>query len=190
MKRGFTIIELLVASTIFIIILTIAVGGFVRVLRMQRAIVALMEANDNASFTIEQMAREIRTGYNFCTRGNPHPWASGVCTALAGTAADDWELMFINAKNDVVFYRYSSSSNGFLERGTASSTSPGDKTYQRLTAPTVRISGFKVVLAGNLPLDDNQPRVTLAMEVGAIGRDLNFPLNNIQTTLSSRVPDS
>ena len=67
MKKGFTIIELMVAMTIFIVVISISSGVFINSLNTQRAVLALMAANDNASLTIEQISREIRTGSQFQT---------------------------------------------------------------------------------------------------------------------------
>lgn len=67
MNRGFTLIELIVAVTIFIVVVAITSSIFVNSLKTQRQVVALMAANDNASMTLEQMAREIRTGQAFRT---------------------------------------------------------------------------------------------------------------------------
>ncbi len=67
---GFTIIELMVAMSLFVIVVGITSGTFVRSLRTQRQLVALMAANDNASQTLEQMTREIRTGTAFAATGS------------------------------------------------------------------------------------------------------------------------
>lgn len=69
-KAGFTIIELMVAMALFVIVVGIASGVFVRSLRTQRSLVALMAANDNASQALEQMTREIRTGTAFTASGS------------------------------------------------------------------------------------------------------------------------
>ncbi|MDO8574480.1 MAG: GxxExxY protein [bacterium] len=63
--KGYTLIELLVSIGIFLIIVTIAVGGFVRALNTQKQATSLMAVNTNVASTIELMAREIRTGTNF-----------------------------------------------------------------------------------------------------------------------------
>lgn len=68
-QQGFTIIELMVAMSLFVIVVGISSGVFVRSLRTQRQLVALMAANDNASQTLEQMTREIRTGTAFTASG-------------------------------------------------------------------------------------------------------------------------
>ena len=69
-NKAFTLVELLVAMSLFLILIGIATSGFIRVLRTQRAIVELMTINDNAVLTLEQMAREIRTGYHFVKNSN------------------------------------------------------------------------------------------------------------------------
>ncbi len=46
-RAGFTLVELLVAIALFSIAVSVAVGGFVRVLRTQRQIVALIAANSS-----------------------------------------------------------------------------------------------------------------------------------------------
>ena len=69
-KKGFTMIELLVAMGLFVVVMGIASTVFVQSLRAQRSIVALMAANDNASLSLEQMMREIRTGSNFLTNND------------------------------------------------------------------------------------------------------------------------
>lgn len=69
-KKGFTIIELMVAMSLFVIVVGISSGVFIRSLRTQRSLVSLMAANDNASQTLEQMTREIRTGTAFTASGS------------------------------------------------------------------------------------------------------------------------
>jgi len=64
-QAGFTLVELIVAMSIFLIAIVIIVGAFIRSLRTQRIVNHLMAVNSNTSLVIEQMAREIRTGYEF-----------------------------------------------------------------------------------------------------------------------------
>src|SRR6185369_6212596 len=102
--RGFTLIELLVAVSLFAIAVAIAAGGFVRALRTQRQLIALISANSSASLAIEQMAREMRTGFGFG------------CTAVAGVCD---QISFTNASGEEVRYY---SEDGVLKRGTGTST--------------------------------------------------------------------
>jgi len=162
---GFTIIELLVAMTLFLVLMGIAVGSFVKTMRTQRAIVALMAVNDNASLTLEQIAREMRTGYHF--------------SKISAT-----EIQFVNAYNVVVSYRLN---NGAIERGT---TNPFLlTTYQKITADNVKVTNLDFELSGEVSGDKLQPRITIAMSVTSPNDFLGGISTNIQTTVSSRILD-
>src|SRR3989338_10115485 len=68
-NRGFTLIELIVALGLFSIIMVITTGGFVRFLKTERQASSFTFVNNNLGAAIEQMAKEIRTGKNFCANG-------------------------------------------------------------------------------------------------------------------------
>lgn len=68
-KKGYTMVELLVAIGIFSVITTVAVGGFARALRTHREALALMSASSNVGNALEQIVRELRTGRSFVVAG-------------------------------------------------------------------------------------------------------------------------
>ena len=165
-ESGFTLVELLVAMTLFVTLVGIASGAFIRSLRTQRAVVALMEANDNVSLALEQMAREVRTGYNF-------------------TKPSENELQFVNADNLIVWYRLNS---GVIERGTESVRL--ERTYKKITADSVKITNFNIALMGQNPGDGYPPRITISLAVTTTNRYLESVLTYIQTTISARIIDT
>jgi type II secretory pathway pseudopilin PulG len=69
LRNSFTVVELLMAMSVFAILVTMAVGVFIQGLRSQRLLIYLMAVNNNAGLVLEQMAREIRTGYKFNSSG-------------------------------------------------------------------------------------------------------------------------
>lgn len=164
-RSGFTLIELIVAIGVFSTIVSIAVGGFVRALRTQRQIVGLLSANSNASLVIEQMAREIRTGFDFCRGGQ-------VCV---GTS----ELSFRNSAGERVTYRID---NGVLERGVNSVFAP-------LTASNVSIRHLVFDLSGQDSDDGFPPRITMVMGVSSKELGVAGAVVNMQTTVSARALD-
>ena len=166
-RKGFTLIELIVAIGVFSTIVSIAIGGLVSALRTQRQTVALIAANSNASLTMEQMAREIRTGYDFCVNGQQ----------CIGTS----ELSFRNAAGDVVTYRLNDAL-GAIERGISGNFSP-------LTAENVSIRYLRFVLSGNDSHDGLSPRITISMGVSSKELGVAGSVVNIQTTVSARVLD-
>jgi type II secretory pathway pseudopilin PulG len=64
-QNGFTIVELLISVSIFIVISTMAVGSLVVIFESNRQTSSLRLALDNANFALNSMTREIRTGRNF-----------------------------------------------------------------------------------------------------------------------------
>jgi prepilin-type N-terminal cleavage/methylation domain-containing protein len=65
-RSGFTLVELLVAIALFSVVVAIATSGFVNALRTQRQVASLISTQSNVTLVLEQMAREVRTGYLFC----------------------------------------------------------------------------------------------------------------------------
>lgn len=163
-NKGFTIVELLVAIGLFGAIVSIAMGGFVRALQTQKQIVALITANSNVSLVIEQMSREIRTGFNFCNLNCPSD-----------------SLTFTNSRGEQVTYAYGVAVGyGTITRQV------GSGNINPITADNVNIRylNFKVSENPSYP-----PRVTILVGLSPkIGQAINVSENitNIQTTVSVR----
>jgi len=69
-RRGFSLIELLVATALFTIVVAVSAGSFLSILeasRQSRELNNLMLAVD---FAMEDMSRTIRTGSNFTVSGS------------------------------------------------------------------------------------------------------------------------
>ncbi len=183
-KAGFTLVELLIAIGLFSTIVTIGVGGFARALRTQRQATALLAANSNISLSLEQMAREIRTGYDFCVNGS-----STDCGApIPDTSNSFRTLVFNNAQKQMVTYCYAATSGiGRIERGLGNGSGCGN--YQAITADNVNIRYLTFVLSGNMPTDSYPPRITILAGVSPRESALSSTTINIQTTVSSRVSD-
>jgi len=162
---GFTMIELLVAMTLFVVLMAIAAGSFVRVMRTQRAIVALMAVNDNASLTLEQMAREMRTGYHF-------------------EKISDNELQFVSAYNIRSSYRLNGAAIERCEKDAFDA-----QTCETITADNVKVTNFNFELLGADYGDGYPPRITLAISVTGTNNYLSGISTHIQTTVSSRILD-
>lgn len=163
MNKGFTLVELLVSIGLFSVITSIAVGGFVGVLRSERQAAGLLAANSNVSLSIEQMAREMRTGHRFCT----------LRSCLLS------ELNFENARGENISYRLE---NGAIERQVNAGV------YQKITADNVDVKYLKFYLQGREVGDGEQPRITIALGVSSKEPGLSGNIANLQTTVSARLP--
>ncbi|MEK7636050.1 MAG: prepilin-type N-terminal cleavage/methylation domain-containing protein [Patescibacteria group bacterium] len=179
-KNGFTLIELIITLGIFVILISIAIGGFINALRNQRTAVGLMEINDNMSLVLEQMAREIRLGYNFIS-------ATG-------------ELQFKNAKGDDVVYKLNLDGDDSNPKKYSIEKGINGAPLAPITAENIKITDFKIYACGenldstllaDCPSPNNiQPRITLSLRITGKGKDAYIKTlgvyNEIQTTISSR----
>jgi prepilin-type N-terminal cleavage/methylation domain-containing protein len=207
MKKGFTLIELLVTVGLFTIIITIAVGGFTDAIRTQRQVSSLIAAQSNVSLALEQMARQIRTGYLFCTIpgaagvGNgpsvfgPRPnGADGDCQCVLSSSIPDplapggsWTcaaLDFYDAEGNEIIYELSP--DGELMEGVNSSSS-----LQSITGDTVSVKYLNFEVFGQTEGDSWPPRVTISIGIAPSSTDpaVANDVINLQTTVSARSID-
>ncbi len=156
-ERGLTLIELVVATGIFGLVVTIVFGIFILATISQRRIIALRNVEDNVRFTLESMAREIRTGKNF--GGNVN------------------SLSFTNTKGESVIYRFN---NSLIEK-----SSDGGSNYFSVVGPEVTIDYLNFYLSGQSAGDSLQPRITIT--TGVTSKIGNQIINSkVQTTISER----
>lgn len=164
-RDGFTVVELIVGMSVFAILITVAVGAFIQAIRTQRLLTNLMEVNNNAGLVLEQLAREVRTGYLFCGDGT--------------VACDNVSSPSLNFKN----FEGTSVSYG-LANGAITRTVGGARVA--LTASDVNIRNLNFIIDQKNANLCNPWRVTILMEVASRNPAVNqfVPL---QSTVSSRV---
>lgn len=206
MKKGFTLVELLVTVGLFAIIITIAAGGFANAIRTQRQVASLIASQSNVSLALEQMSRQIRTGYLFCnTYGNEDVTngAGGVNAAAANAGCDcvlsgqdmDWwtcqNLTFYDAEGDHVEYK-------LLTNGSASGTLAVDpdidsstSTFQSITSNVVLVRSLQFQLFGQVEGDHYPPRIMISLGIAPNSTDpaVENNISYLQTTISARSID-
>lgn len=173
--RGFALVDLLVSIGIFSAVASIATGGFVTAMRTQRQAAALIAANTNVALALEQIAREIRTGFLFCRPGTTD------CPNYPN------EIDFVNAKGEQVDYRLAA--DGTIEKGVTDPVT-GAKIFSKVTGSNAKIEYLNFVVSGNLGGDGLQPRITISVGVSAKALGVSGNVINLQTTVSARQLDS
>ncbi|HOK20876.1 MAG TPA: prepilin-type N-terminal cleavage/methylation domain-containing protein [Candidatus Paceibacterota bacterium] len=163
-QNGFTMVETLVASTLFLIVLTITTSTFLLSLRTQRFLLASVNATENISYALEVMGREIRMGKEFFS-----PTADTLNFLLTKDGAEK-----------AVVYRLN---NYQIER------SIGGGPFVALTSPDVRVMDLTFLPQGTARGDGKQARITVLLRIASYagGKQLE---TNLETTLSSRQPES
>lgn len=156
-RGGFTLPEVLISMGLFSVIISVTSAIFIIGLRSQRQIIAAINANDNLSFAMEVMARDIRTGQLFFS------------------SRED-EISFLNHNKKAVIYRLN---NQTIEKST------GGESFIPLTSNNIRVEDLKFKLVGEGRYDDEQILITMIMKV--ISQFGNQEISqNIQTTISPR----
>gem|GEM_PF-966229 len=170
---GFTLVELIVAIGVFISVLTIAVAVFIGALRAQRFLMRVIAVNNNAGIVMEQMAREMRTGYNF--------------SGLSNSCASD--ISFSNSQNSNPLGGEAKTSyfleNGAIKRSESSNTSVLTSSNTEVENLCFQVLQYNYNKEGKQKC--NPPRVLITMKVTAKGGGQNTESSYLETTVSSRV---
>ncbi|TAL48937.1 prepilin-type N-terminal cleavage/methylation domain-containing protein [Patescibacteria group bacterium] len=168
-KQGFTLVELLVAVSLFLVIMTISLGAVISVLNAGRKSRAIKDVMTNLNFALEVMAREIKFGKNY-----------GCSIALCSNG--DSQISLTSSAGASIIYRLN---NNKIEKSTN-----GGSTYLAVTAPEITVQNLKFYILGYQVSDGAQPRV-LIMIRGYGGNKPSAQSSFIlQTTVSQRELDS
>lgn len=177
-NKGFTLIEMLIAVTIFTVVVGTGSGVFISALRAQQAAFAEQELVESTRFAIEYMSRQIRLAQRD---------SSGSCTGTANTfyavSGDNSSLAFINSQSQCMIISLSATDD--------ISVSIDGATAVLITSHTaVAISDLTFIISGEARSDTLQPRVTISMEARGVGAPEGIePITNLQTTVSARSID-
>lgn len=199
-KRGFTLVEIIVATAIFTVVVTVAIGALTQLNKTSREARAMRVVMDNANSAIDSMARTIRMGVRFdgacdaacnCAGANvdtvgntplidsANPGVTGnICLRFYGPTGS-------NGSMEDVRYHYNASKKS-VERSILGGT------WQDMTAPELQVSDMRFYVngtrLGGTGVEGDQPVVTMLMKgtarVSATSR--NF---TIQTTITPRTPN-
>ncbi|MCC6934425.1 MAG: prepilin-type N-terminal cleavage/methylation domain-containing protein [Candidatus Yanofskybacteria bacterium] len=169
-EKGFSLIELLVAATIFTFVVTGVTGLFLQALDLQRRASGIQKIEENAQFLIESIAREIRVSRitssdSICTPPDP---------------ATTRTLVIEHPVNGTITYTYAKVGGvGAVMRDDGSGP-------QQVTAKDVDLTAFAFCVTGSGP-GGKQARVTIPMTLrstaGRAGAQVSVSL---QTTIVAR----
>lgn len=163
-KNSFTLIETLVAVTIFVSVVTVALTIFVSALRAQMQSLAYQQLLDQTSYVMEYMSRAIRMA-----KKDMH----GRCIAA--------KLNYAFVGQCLRFKNYRGKCQQFCLDGVRlKEIKDGVRNY--LTAPALRVNSFSVTLTGQTQNDHLQPLVSIFLDI--TGREESRI--RIQTSISQR----
>ena len=183
-KRGFTIIELIVAVSLFIVVSLVSMGALLSIVDVNRKAQSTKSILNNLSFSIESMSKAMRVGSTY------HCGSSGfIDTPQDCLGGGNW-IAFESSSgdrgnpNDQIVYRINGNQ---LERSINSGAS-----FIGVTAPEVELTagtGLRFFVLGSSPADTAQPRIIIIMKGKAGIKDKTSTSFNLQTSVSQRELD-
>lgn len=141
-RRGYTLIELIVAVGMFALVMTLASGAYLMMIGANRQTQGITTGINSLSFALETMTRSIRTGTHYD------------CGGLGDCPGGASRFSFTNANGAAVSYSLSAST---IERSVGGQQSA-------LTDASVTISSLLFYVFGTPSVrqgDYQQPRVTI-----------------------------
>lgn len=184
-KPGFTLIEMMVAVSIFAMVMLIGVGALLSLVEANRRAQSLNSVINNLNAALEGISRSVRVGTDYhCGAWNDLTGLSVPKDCVSGGELLAFESSGGDRNNstDQVLYRLNRTTNR-LERSLDAGSS-----WVALTAPEVAIENFTFYVLGSANTDDVQPRVIINIKGSASTGKItsNF---HVQATVAQRIID-
>jgi len=171
MKKGFTLVELVVSMAIFLTVMVAIIELFAAGIKAQKKSLALQTLSDSTSYAVEYMSRTIRMAKK----------------DLAGTYIStgcNFEPSDSKA-NYIKFLDYNKNYQEFiLENGQIKERKDPTSIFTALTSDNFQVNKLVFSVSGACQEDQFQSRVTIIMEIQT--KEIEPQTLNIQTTISQR----
>lgn len=187
LEDGFTIIETMIAVSLFVVIVTIGMGALLNANLLHQKSQNMRSIIDNLSFIMEDMSRNLRTGStyrciydnNFSTNLNvPRSCANGGAIAFQNSTDGNTWIYSVDSGSSGLTYRIRKSVDG------------GTNWVQLNPTEVIinSISGFSVTGAEPPSGDTQQPFVSIRLVGSIIYQNVTTPFS-LQTSVSQRLVD-
>ncbi|OHA62352.1 MAG: hypothetical protein A2748_01470 [Candidatus Wildermuthbacteria bacterium RIFCSPHIGHO2_01_FULL_45_20] len=187
-QQGFTLVEMLVATSIFVGVITMASALLLSSIQSQQHVIAQQELYDGVSYVAEYMSRAIR----MAQKAKDSSCISDKWQAVIDEGTPGGSLLFINSKGECQQFKREVDAQGI---GFISETIGSGGVSVRLTAKNIDVKAFRTTsfleseqpAVEEFPSGKRQARLTFTIEAAARkGNPATQPSIIVQTTLSPR----
>jgi len=176
-KRGFTLIEMIVAVSLFTVVMVSGIGALVSMIDANRKAQSLRTVMDNLNFALENITRSMRVGVDY------HCGSVGDLNSPRDCPVDgDSFIAFTNSEGDRIIFRFN---NGRIEKSEDLGVS-----YLGITAPEIIIDELRFFVQGSVEGDGLQPKVLVIVRGTAGTTQKTNTSFSLQTLSSQRLRDS
>jgi type II secretory pathway pseudopilin PulG len=192
-SNGFTLIEVMIASGLFVVVMIIGVTAVLNTNSLHQKSQNQRELLDTVYFIMEDMTRGLRTGYDYhCNVDNGTPFLDQPLSCAVGLSIAFEPFNGGDLYGNEVVYAFDVDGNLWKGLSSDYSTSGLDNFVrlnpEGLTFDTVK-SGFTVFGAEDGNIDALQPRVLIRL-AGEIQYRNDVTKFNVQTTVTQRLIDN
>lgn len=178
-KKGFTLIEVLISTALFVVIITMAMNVFKLVIQSQQSAIATQNVEESLKYFLEVTSKEIRmakrnTG-GLC--GLPAADVYKVESTINGD-----RLIFKNYHGQCVSYELAKMADG---TNRFMIVRDGQVNYY-ITPAKINVDELHFSVRPESDQLGSQPTVTMELVAHALGQNISKSTMRIQTTLSSR----
>ncbi len=187
-QRGFTLVELMVSLSIFIIVVLAAVGSLYTVNNASRKVQAMRSVLDNLNFAVESLSRSVRTSNSVVCGGSLNVSGDPNCSFSSQSQSSMLLVDSTIGVNTLVEYRlgFYPNGNGAIQKRNQES---GIWTnWISLTSSEIDIEQLIFYVEGASPSDGAQTSVSVFIKGSATTGDSIAPFS-IQTYLSQRTTE-
>jgi type II secretory pathway pseudopilin PulG len=185
--RGFTLVEILVAVSLFIVVATISIGAILTVYDANRKAQSTKTVMDNLNLSLENMTRTVRFGnYYYCGVSSTVNQTSNCPLSSGGSGSDSVSVTFNAART---IYRLCGNA---IKRSDNGDKNCSDTGMQSITSPetVIQYLRFYVSGTGNSGPDQIKQPYVMAIIKGYVGEKQTSQTSFfIETLMSQRILD-
>ena len=173
-QAGFTLVEMLVAVSLFAVVMTVSIGALLSLIDANRKAQAIQSVMNNLNVALDGMVRNIRMGHTYhCGSANEtnKTTLSTAADCTSGGALIAFEPFGGSRASNADQWVY------WFEDGRLYKSEDSRDTQLPITAPEIQIDSFQVFVTGAQNTlsgngDTVQPRVVIVLE-GTAGAENN-----------------
>lgn len=170
-KSGYSIIEVIVAITLFTIVVAISSGAFLTIINTNRTSTNDNELNNSVEFVLEEFVRNAREGNTYqCGSTNPSTESTTVNLSQPDCSDTGSQNTFIfrnqiGSTTMVYAYWYNQNSRTLYYKNQAITVPLNSTQWQSAFPENIDIAGFSIAVSGSGLTDAIQPRVKIVLTI-------------------------
>ena len=169
-NRGFTLVEMIIAITLFTLIATFSIGAVLSIFDANRRAQSSKTVVDNLNLAIENMTRVVRFGSNYYCGISSNKNSTRNCSG-GGTS------LSVTFKGNRIIYKLN---------GNTIQESDGGGSYTDITSPETVIEYLRFYVFGSSNADTEQPYVIAVIKGYSGNKSTAQSKFSIQTLMSQR----